>query len=217
MAFAKYSVADNAFGRLSAGINNSVTSFDLVSSQNLPAANRIGTLVQFDISNQVVRQEKVLVATFGWVTCTVTRWFDGSTAQAFDANDYIFLNHVASVTKDMQDEITRLWGLVWKRTRIEAAVSPDTNEITNSSTSDELIVAVPSTSAAVTVTLMSSLVADTRIKTITVKDESGACVTNNITIVTEWSEKIDGQDTFVMDSNYQSTTLYHNGTNRFIQ
>ena len=48
------------------------------------------------------------------------------------------------------------------------------------------------------------------------KDAGGNASTNNITIVTEGGELIDGQATYVMNSNYESITLYSDGTNWFI-
>lgn len=53
-------------------------------------------------------------------------------------------------------------------------------------------------------------------RTIIVKDTGGLAATNNITIDTEGGEKIDGSDTYVMNSNYQAITLFSNGTNWFI-
>lgn len=49
-----------------------------------------------------------------------------------------------------------------------------------------------------------------------VKDEAGAAGTYNITISTQGSEKIDGQDTYVIKNNYGAVTLYSNGSHLFI-
>jgi len=49
-----------------------------------------------------------------------------------------------------------------------------------------------------------------------IKDESGSAGTYNITISTEGSEKIDGQDTLVINNNYQCVHLYSNGSHLFI-
>jgi len=53
-------------------------------------------------------------------------------------------------------------------------------------------------------------------RVVVVKDESGACGTNAITITLESGGTIDGAANFVMNTNYQSVTLYINGTNAFV-
>jgi LEA14-like dessication related protein len=52
---------------------------------------------------------------------------------------------------------------------------------------------------------------------LTIKDISGNATTNNITISTEGSEKIDGQDTAIINGNYDSITIYNDGSNWFIK
>ena len=69
-------------------------------------------------------------------------------------------------------------------------------------------------SGVVTITLPTAEVRPGRIYT--VKDESGAAATNNITVDTEGSETIDGSSTHVMVTNYQSVSYYSDGTNWFI-
>ena len=49
----------------------------------------------------------------------------------------------------------------------------------------------------------------------TVKDESGAAASNNITVATGGSENIDGSATNVISANYGSVTYYSDGTNWF--
>jgi len=49
-----------------------------------------------------------------------------------------------------------------------------------------------------------------------IKDAGGLAGTNNITIDTEGSQKIDGQDTLVINTNYDHVTLYCDGSNLFI-
>jgi len=66
---------------------------------------------------------------------------------------------------------------------------------------------------AVTVTLPSAEVRKGR--TYTIKDESGAAATNNITVATEGSETIDGSATDVISDNYGAKTYYSDGTNWF--
>ena len=49
----------------------------------------------------------------------------------------------------------------------------------------------------------------------TIKDESGAAATNNITVATEGSETIDGSATDVISDNYGAKHYYSDGTNWF--
>ena len=67
---------------------------------------------------------------------------------------------------------------------------------------------------AVTVTLPTAEVRRGRVYT--VKDESGAASSNNITVATEGSETIDGSATDVINVNYESKSYYSDGTNWFI-
>ena len=66
---------------------------------------------------------------------------------------------------------------------------------------------------AVTITLPTAEVRKGR--TYTIKDESGAGATNNITVATEGSENIDGSATDTIADNYGSITYYSDGTNWF--
>ena len=50
----------------------------------------------------------------------------------------------------------------------------------------------------------------------TVKDESGAAATNNITVATEGAETIDGSATDAIDVDFESKSYYSDGTNWFI-
>lgn len=81
-------------------------------------------------------------------------------------------------------------------------------------TDSDLLIAVTSTAAARTITLLSATVTEGRI--FIIKDESGAAGTNNITIATEGSETIDGSATLVISTNYGSATLYSDGVDWFV-
>jgi hypothetical protein len=52
-------------------------------------------------------------------------------------------------------------------------------------------------------------------RTYTVKDESGAAATNNITVATEGSETIDGSATDIISEDYGSKAYYSDGSNWF--
>jgi len=66
---------------------------------------------------------------------------------------------------------------------------------------------------AVTITLPTAEVRKGRVYT--VKDESGAAATNNITVATEGSETIDGSATDVFAENYGAKQYYSDGSNWF--
>jgi hypothetical protein len=63
MSYQKYSIADDAYGRLGSSLTTTTGTITLSSSQNLPASNWIGTLVQYALDGTVAKKEKVLVST----------------------------------------------------------------------------------------------------------------------------------------------------------
>lgn len=67
---------------------------------------------------------------------------------------------------------------------------------------------------AVTITLPTGQIRPGRIYTI--KDESGAASSNNITVATEGHETIDGSATDVINVNYECKSYYSDGSNWFI-
>lgn len=78
----------------------------------------------------------------------------------------------------------------------------------------DYVIAIDNTAAPRAVNLQTATCTSGRVYVI--KDESGVCSVNNITIQTEGAEKIDGQDTLVLSTNYDSVTLYSNGSNWFV-
>lgn len=79
-------------------------------------------------------------------------------------------------------------------------------------TADEILL-VDTSSIAITVTIPSVLLTSGRV--LTFKD-IGNAYTNNITVVTEGTEKIDGQDSIVIDFNYGSYSVVSDGTNWYV-
>ena len=77
----------------------------------------------------------------------------------------------------------------------------------------ETIVGVDTTGAIATITLAT---ADVKAgHTVVINDEGGAAATNNITLATEGSEKIDGSATATISTNSASLRLYCDGTDWF--
>ncbi|MFO0703734.1 MAG: hypothetical protein U0525_03355 [Patescibacteria group bacterium] len=91
-----------------------------------------------------------------------------------------------------------------KRTAVSSSVSSGA----------QIVLGVTSTSSPYTINLRTADCVAGR--TYIVKDESGAAGTNNITVATEGTEKIDGQDTYVINTNYGAVTVYSNGTNWYV-
>ena len=77
-----------------------------------------------------------------------------------------------------------------------------------------LRVTYTSTGAVTSLTLPTAQCVDGR--TIIVKDAGGNAAANNITVDTEGAETIDGEDTAVIRGDYESITLYSDGSNWFI-
>lgn len=109
MAYEKFNTKDNAQGQLLASINSSVTSIVLKSWQGAlyPSTKFIVTLTEVT-AWVVTKMEKCLCTSRSWDTLTVTRGYDGSTAQSFTADDYVTLMVNSTVIVDIQDEVTRL-------------------------------------------------------------------------------------------------------------
>ena len=81
-------------------------------------------------------------------------------------------------------------------------------------TDDIVLVDYTTTGAVTSFTLPTAQVADGR--TFVVMDVDGNAGTNNITLDTEGSEKINGADTFVMATDSQAITVTCDGTNWFV-
>lgn len=79
----------------------------------------------------------------------------------------------------------------------------------------DYLIGVTSTAAPRTITLESDAALIAGFVYI-IKDESGACATNNITIATEGAELIDGAATYVMNTNYEAVCIYADGVNFYV-
>lgn len=94
------------------------------------------------------------------------------------------------------------------------------NETVNTATADIskakqiVLVTYTATGAVTSLTLNSSICKEGN--WLIVKDAAGLAGTNNITIDTEGSEKIDGQDTLTINTDYDWVALYCDGSNWFV-
>ena len=81
------------------------------------------------------------------------------------------------------------------------------------SSAGQSVIGVTDTTSARTITLATADMKPGRIMII--KDETGAAATHNITVATEGTEKIDGQDTITITANYGVLRVYSDGSNWF--
>lgn len=81
---------------------------------------------------------------------------------------------------------------------------------------DDYILNVIYTATGAVTSLMIPTEQTTEGRVLIVKDAGGSAGTNNITIETEGSEKIDGDFTLVINSDHSAINLYSDGSNWFI-
>lgn len=95
--------------------------------------------------------------------------------------------------------------------------SVEVDEATHTLSVSEKILDVKYTpTGSVTVTIP-SLFATGRWYPVDITDTGGSAGTNNITLVTEGSEKINGKDSAVIESDNASFSLFTDGTNYFLK
>lgn len=82
--------------------------------------------------------------------------------------------------------------------------------------SDRILDVKYTTTGSVAITIPSSF-ATSQWSPIDITDTGGSAGTNNITLSTEGSEKINGQDTAVIESDNASFNLFTDGTNYFLK
>lgn len=125
MTYKKFQLANNAKWQLEVGISAVATEvilktwqWDLFNANNgTTDKTYLWTLVKFDTDGVIIlKNEIVEVTKKSWDTFTIVRsygtcpWSDASktqwtTAYAFDEGDYFFMNNVAEIIKDIQDEL----------------------------------------------------------------------------------------------------------------
>lgn len=92
----------------------------------------------------------------------------------------------------------------------------DVNAATYDLATDDTILSVSytGTGAVTSLTLPTAQTVNGRV--VYIKDAGGNAGTNNITIDTEASETIDGAATLVLGTDYESATLYSDGSNWYV-
>jgi len=114
MPFKNYNLSNDWFSQLLVWISASATSAELKSWEGarFPANNFIWTFVEYSIPNdptsEIVKKEKVLVTWRSDDTITFTRGFGWDTPTSFSWDDFFYLNVVAEIIEDIQDETSRL-------------------------------------------------------------------------------------------------------------
>jgi len=103
-----------------------------------------------------------------------------------------------------------------KTTTISSVVKSVTGATYTLLATDGILHVSYTATGAVTITVPTAQITATRLP-FDVKDAGGNATANNITIVTEGAETIDGEANAVISTSYNSLTLYSDGTNLFIK
>ncbi len=152
--------------------------------------------------------------------------------------NYIFVNSSGVVTSNTTgwpatcvpmaivvcDE-TGILSIVDKRSSLNTIISSADNQAPNVTTvnvatydllvTDYILdVTYTATGAVTSLTLLSAQATDGRI--VIIKDAGGNAAANNITVDTEGTETIDGQNTLVINADYDSVSLYARNGNWFV-
>lgn len=98
------------------------------------------------------------------------------------------------------------WKSLFKRTEVDATTYTATQD-------DDVIAVVHTATAGVTITLPEiSTLQGSKVMKLVVVDEGGNAEVNNITITPSGSDTISGQANFLIDLDYNTVSLYSNGT-----
>ena len=110
-------------------------------------------------------------------------------------------------------DILNFQGLIGHRTAVGAA------DYNPSALTSDYIIAMTDTAAARAVTISTEdedSGSSTKPRIMIIKDESGGAGAHNITVTLESGGDIDGEASYTIDQNYQSITLYMDGTDAWI-
>jgi len=124
-----------------------------------------------------------------------------------DANNVFKIGAKADGAGAVDSQFIQSYGAIFRHITVVNAATYDLLP------SDDILNVTYTATGAVTITLPTAQCVAGR--TIVIKDAGGNAGTNNITIDTEGSETIDGAATEVISSNYDSVTIYSDGSNWF--
>jgi hypothetical protein len=131
-----------------------------------------------------------------------------SATSKIDGNNVFEIGAYADGAGGVDGEYIKSYGAIYRNVTTVNAATYDLL-----ASDDILNVTYTATGAVTSLTLPTAQCVSGRV--IVIKDAGGLAGTNNITISTEGAEKIDGLDTLVINNNYNSVTLYSDGTNWF--
>ena len=131
-----------------------------------------------------------------------------SATSKIDGNNVFEIGAYADGAGGVDGEYIKSYGAIYRNVTTVNAATYDLL-----ASDDILNVTYTATGAVTSLTLPTAQCVSGRV--IVIKDAGGNAGTNNITIATQGAEKIDGLDTLVINNNYNSVTLYSDGTNWF--
>jgi len=129
---------------------------------------------------------------------------DEGVSKTSNATSFNFVGAAVTATNSGTDVTVTLSSAVFSRTAITTTTTSSVNDrILGVSASSALDIRLPAASGF------------SNGATFTVKDEAGNADTNNITIKTTGSDKIDGQNSIILESPFAAVNIYTNGSDKF--
>ena len=121
-----------------------------------------------------------------------------------NATSFNFVGAAVTATNSGTDVTVTLSSTVFSRTAVTSTITSSVNDrILGVSASSALDIRLPAASGF------------SNGATFTVKDEAGNANTNNITIKTTGSDKIDGETSIILQSPHAAVNIYCDGTSKF--
>lgn len=104
--FVNYNILDLWKAKLAQNISATTSTITLKDVENLPESNFIITFRVLNWEWNILKNERVFVATRSWNVCSwVVRWYKDSVAKSFDDWDEVMLNIVSEHILDIQNEL----------------------------------------------------------------------------------------------------------------
>lgn len=216
--------ADDTPSILSAGVDGKILTTDSLEATGLkwvdpPTGNVVGpagatdhALVRFDLATgKLIQDSLAILSDAGALSGIVSVQLDGVADGGILGFDGGITKYIKSDSSGDELEISGFNKHLFinQGQRVKRTLVDDDYDVLDT----DFLLGVD-TSVARAIQLMSTTVAAG--KWYCIKDESGNASVNAITISTEGAEKIDGQDTFVMNQDYQAIWLYSDGSHWYI-